>query len=580
MKILLVHGIGHCESNPTYYDPWKAAIAAHLKERGFAGEPEFDGLLYDELFERFSRSPAVYAAAVAELIGAAAWHSVADPISNLLHPSRGFGDDLQWKAGMVAQLTVENDLRKALCDLLAQKLGDFQPDVIAAHSLGTLLTYDFFHNDPRGAKAAPQATYVTFGSQINNVFAHSRLFPGVVKVPAVQYWFHLYNEKDLVFTAPIQITDDRFLQVFTPSEAGHDPIGTAAQPGYLNHPNTVARVWSTLATRDNARVFKRTVTIYRKGKVKPHRRALLVGINNYPDPANRLEGCVNDTFLVSALLQERGFDPEDIRVVLNERATAQAIRDRLEWLLDGAHDGMERLFFYSGHGAQMPGYNAREKVDHVDECLVPYDFAWSKETAIVDDDFFALYSQLPFDARFFAVFDCCHSGGMHRDGGPRVRGLTPPDDIRHRQLRWDARQQMWRERDLEPLNDKFGGSAKERAEWMGSNGATRRLGRGMRGRVLSESVYKRLPADQRGPYLPVIMEACQEGSLSFEYRDGVTSYGAFSYSLVKNLRSKPQSTFSAVVGRTAKTLDALGYRQVPQILGPAAVVNRRVPGVG
>ena len=138
MKILLVHGIGHCESNPTYYDPWKAAIAAHLKERGFAGEPEFDGLLYDELFERFSRSPAVYAAAVAELIGAAAWHSVADPISNLLHPSRGFGDDLQWKAGMVAQLTVENDLRKALCDLLAQKLGDFQPDVIAAHSLGTL----------------------------------------------------------------------------------------------------------------------------------------------------------------------------------------------------------------------------------------------------------------------------------------------------------------------------------------------------------------------------------------------------------------------------------------------------------
>ena len=102
----------------------------------------------------------------------------------------------------------------------------------------------------------------------------------------------------------------------------------------------------------------------------------------------------------------------------------------------------------------------------------------------------------------------------------------------------------------------------------------------MRGRVLSESVYKRLPADQRGPYLPVIMEACQEGSLSFEYRDGVTSYGAFTYSLVKNLRSKPQSTFSAVVGRTAKTLDALGYRQVPQILGPAAVVNRRVPGVG
>jgi hypothetical protein len=78
---------------------------------------------------------------------------------------------------------------------------------------------------------------------------------------------------------------------------------------------------------------------------------------------------------------------------------------------------------------------------------VPYDFAWTKETAITDDDFYHLYVDLPYGARFFAIFDCCHSAGMTRDGMRKIRGITPPDDIRHRMLEWDARQQIWRERE-------------------------------------------------------------------------------------------------------------------------------------
>ena len=137
---------------------------------------------------------------------------------------------------------------------------------------------------------------------------------------------------------------------------------------------------------------------------------------------------MNDTFLASRVLQERGFEAADIRVLLDARATAGAIRDRLEWLFDGADDGCERVLFYSGHGAQLPGYSAAESVDHVDECLVPYDFDWSLDRAITDNDFFRRYSELPFSARFSAILDCCHAGGMTRDGGPRIRGLTPPDD--------------------------------------------------------------------------------------------------------------------------------------------------------
>jgi hypothetical protein len=578
MKVLLVHGIGHCEANPDYYKPWRDAIKSNLQSRGFTGDVQFQGLLYDDVFLKYSDSTAVYLKAVAELAGAAAWHAVADPLSNLFHPSRDLQTDVRWKVGMVAQFCVENDLRRALWNALADTLTDFRPDLIAAHSLGSLVTYDFLRNDARGATLAQNADYLTFGSQINNVFPRSRLFPGPIKVPAVKFWFHLYNRDDHVFTSPIPISDPNFVQVDTESEAGHDPIGTPDQPGYLNHPNTGNRVWATLATDTGRAFFARSLKAARVTKPKPHRRALLVGINQYPDPANRLEGCVNDTFLVSSALQERGFAAQDIRVVLDERATAQAIRERLDWLLEGAEDGMERFFFYSGHGAQMPGYNAMEKVDHVDECLVPWDFAWTKETAIMDDDFFALYSNLPFNARFFAALDCCHAGGMHRDSGAKVRGITPPDDIRHRMLEWDEQEHMWRERKLPALNANFGGTKQDRANYMGSNGATYRIGRGMRGRALGQSVYRHLPPDERGPYLPVIIEACQEKDLSYEYRDGATSYGAFTYSMVKDLRERPEMTFLQLISRTATTLRSLGYRQEPQIIGPPKIVRGTIPG--
>jgi len=143
--------------------------------------------------------------------------------------------------------------------------------------------------------------------------------------------------------------------------------------------------------------------------------------------------------------------------VLDERATAAAIRERIDWLLDGTADGQERVLYYSGHGAQLPDYNAAEKIDHVDECLVPYDFHWTQDSAITDDDFLRYYSALPYAAKFFAIFDCCHSGGLTRDGARKIRAITPPDDIRHRILRWNKAEQMWEERDLRNLNPDFGG---------------------------------------------------------------------------------------------------------------------------
>jgi hypothetical protein len=97
---------------------------------------------------------------------------------------------------------------------------------------------------------------------------------------------------------------------------------------------------------------------------------------------------------------------------------------------------------------------------------------------------------------------------------------------------------------------------------------------------LSKTESARLVKQKRALYLPVLLEACGEEQFSYEYRHGTISYGAFTYSMVKNLRHHPAITFQALVARTGETLRALRYDQTPHIVGPTKVVRSRVPGAG
>jgi hypothetical protein len=307
---------------------------------------------------------------------------------------------------------------------------------------------------------------------------------------------------------------------------------------------------------------------------------LLIGIDNYPQEQDRLSGCVNDVFTMSAVLQDCGFQPEDIRTCLDERATAQAILSRFEWLLDDAQPGDERVFFFSGHGARVPEYGEHFEPDRLTETLVPYDFDWSPETCVSDEQIFALYSQLPYDMQFLMLLDCCHSGGMHRQGSTKVRGISPPDDIRHRELKWDSKTEMWVERDFARLNAEFSTRNKDNADYFGDNGATVRLGRSSLLRLDSERAYRAARKDKHGPigpYLPLIIEACGEGELASEYRHGATSYGAFTFCFASLLRQQKTISFERLVQMAGARLKELGYNQNPQILGPSNVTSAKVP---
>lgn len=165
--------------------------------------------------------------------------------------------------------------------------------------------------------------------------------------------------------------------------------------------------------------------------------ALLVGINKYrPDLNCDLQGCVNDVENVrQMLIDDFSFDPDNIRVLTDSRATKDNIINRLTWLLQ--HDNGELVFHYSGHGSQVRDRNGDELNDGLDEILCPYDMDF--DNPLTDDILGELFNCVPLDSFLTCIIDACHSGTMTRNTSEynKPRYLKPPRDI---QLRSESRE--------------------------------------------------------------------------------------------------------------------------------------------
>ena len=168
-------------------------------------------------------------------------------------------------------------------------------------------------------------------------------------------------------------------------------------------------------------------------------RALLVGVNKYRIPGSDLNGCVNDvTNIRDILLKYFAFDVNDIRVVVDERATKENIINRLRWLVADAKAGDRLLFHFSGHGSQIRDRDGDEVKNQLDEILCPHDMDWDG-TYIVDDELESFFGRLPKGINLEVLLDCCHSGTGTREACgieslPRKlsfkpRFLKPPADI-------------------------------------------------------------------------------------------------------------------------------------------------------
>ena len=155
------------------------------------------------------------------------------------------------------------------------------------------------------------------------------------------------------------------------------------------------------------------------------KRALCIGINDYPGTGSDLSGCVNDAKDWAGMLTGRGFE---VTTMLDKDATKAKMAGAMTELVRGAGYGDLAVITYSGHGTWVPDQDGDE-ADQRDEALCPYDI--NRGNFLVDDELYDIFQQRQRGARIVFISDSCHSGTVSRMAPPigdnpvRVRFLPP-----------------------------------------------------------------------------------------------------------------------------------------------------------
>ncbi len=277
------------------------------------------------------------------------------------------------------------------------------------------------------------------------------------------------------------------------------------------------------------------------------RKALLVGLNDYPNPENHLKGCINDVLQTSRVLQDAyGFDDaRQIRMLTDRRATTAAIAHRLRWLVDGARPGDLLVFHYSGHGSQVRDREGDELEDGLDEIICPYDLDW--DDPFTDDDLYEIVKDVPAGVNLTIILDCCHAGtGLRAAVSPhapiRPKCIVPPADILHR---------------VNPTIEDCG--------------ASRRLTMGRARRDLEVRAFATRAAE-RGA---ILLAACAADQVSADAWIDGDFHGAFTHFLWKSAADWGyRMSYADLMRRTRQLLQIAEYEQLPQLEGPGSLLTQ------
>ncbi|WP_166442984.1 caspase family protein [Phragmitibacter flavus] len=168
-------------------------------------------------------------------------------------------------------------------------------------------------------------------------------------------------------------------------------------------------------------------TIVRQGGA---RRALCIGIDEYPQQQDRLNGCVNDTKRWERFFKDVGFKTERL---LNAEATRDAILKSFRALVSSAKPGDIIAVQYAGHGTQVKDLDGdegkaggpNEEWDGIDEALCCHEFRTG--SIVLDDDLKEIAITIAPGANLTFFFDSCHSGSATRASltGPHVPAVPP-----------------------------------------------------------------------------------------------------------------------------------------------------------
>ena len=158
--------------------------------------------------------------------------------------------------------------------------------------------------------------------------------------------------------------------------------------------------------------------------------ALVVAIDNYPNPAHRLNGCKNDANAFRGYLADyckaNGLAYNE-KNLFDADATRQGVIDGFSHFKK-AQEGDVCALYYSGHGSQMAAPpEFWDEQDHRSETIVCYDSRIPGGRDLIDKELATLIwlATKDHDNHFLAVMDCCHSGSNTRDLSIRARMAEP-----------------------------------------------------------------------------------------------------------------------------------------------------------
>lgn len=277
------------------------------------------------------------------------------------------------------------------------------------------------------------------------------------------------------------------------------------------------------------------------------KRALCIGINDYPGTDMDLRGCVNDARDWAAELARRGFETT---LLLDEQAGKAAMQAAMAALIEGGQPGDTVAITFSGHGSYVFNTDPDEdEPDGYDEALCPHDVA-SLGEPLTDDEIHALLARRRPGVRLLLIADSCHSGTVSRAVQP-------------------ARADAPRKRFL-PMANWLPAAQLARAASLQAT-----LGDGPADRMALSAA-----PDDAQALDDVLLAGCQEGPNHFSYDavlDGRPN-GAFTYHALKALRDLPDGASYADWHRaiTPENLPSTAFPQSPQLVASRDARQRPV----
>jgi hypothetical protein len=249
---------------------------------------------------------------------------------------------------------------------------------------------------------------------------------------------------------------------------------------------------------------------------------ICVGINEYPNPANNLKGCVPDAKLLrEVLLSKYKFD--NIDLFTDKNATYKNVVRSIENCMMNMKDYGHFVFTVSSHGTTVPDLSGDEE-DGRDEAICLYD------RLLVDDTFRKLLDHAPVGLRMTIITDCCHSGSITRSTYVNRFG------------NFSRSETYMKPRYLPPEDDNFA---------LKSN------------TVPIKSKMFTPEKDMR----EVLITGCKSNEYSYDALYGKSYNGALTYNLVEILKSNTNLTYYQLYKLLQQKLPSSQYPQTPQLEG-------------